>query len=464
VTGTFSSLTSALSALRYQRVAMDTASNNIANVNSEGYVRRRAEAQSVGAPTHVALWSRYDGVGDGVSPATITRMAESFLDLRSRRENGKQSLLDTRVSVLDRVETGIAEPGDHGVSAAMDDFRNAWQDLQSHPEQASSRNLVLANGAALADTIKAQASNLTSEMSDQRGHALDLVSDVNATAKSLAAVNASIADARAAGLEDYDLVDQRDLLALKLAKLSGGEARVGANGALDVTVGGVPLVAGPTASTLTVTGGIAPDGSATATPLAFTVVGPTGSTPLSPAVVGGELGGVSELLTGTLPNYLTGLDTVAKTLADSVNALHTTGYDQNGNPGQPFFSYGPGGAATTLAVAITDPAKVAASSLPGVNTDGGVAEALGDLDVADSAYQSLVNGFGIQVQSSKRSSDTQQVLTIQVDSSREQLVGVNFDEETVNLLAAQRGYEAAARVMSVMDSILDTLINRTGVN
>src|SRR5689334_8920850 len=107
MTGTFSSLNTALSALRYQRVAMDVAGNNIANVSSEGYVRRRANAVALGAPQQVAMWSRYDGAGDGVSLASVTRMADPFLDTRSRREHGQQSYLDTRATVLDRVESGI---------------------------------------------------------------------------------------------------------------------------------------------------------------------------------------------------------------------------------------------------------------------------------------------------------------------------------------------------------------------
>jgi flagellar hook-associated protein 1 FlgK len=55
------------------------------------------------------------------------------------------------------------------------------------------------------------------------------------------------------------------------------------------------------------------------------------------------------------------------------------------------------------------------------------------------------------------------VLTAQVDSSRESLSGVSIDEEMVHLLAAQRGYEGAARVLTTVDSMLDTLINRTGL-
>jgi flagellar hook-associated protein 1 FlgK len=114
-------------------------------------------------------------------------------------------------------------------------------------------------------------------------------------------------------------------------------------------------------------------------------------------------------------------------------------------------------------VAITDPRDVAASSLPGGVLDGGLAGALGDVDVADGAYQRLINTLATEVSSSTRLSKTQQLLTAQVDMSREQLMGVNFDEETVNLLAAQRAYEAASRVISTMDSVLDTLINRTGI-
>jgi flagellar hook-associated protein 1 FlgK len=82
---------------------------------------------------------------------------------------------------------------------------------------------------------------------------------------------------------------------------------------------------------------------------------------------------------------------------------------------------------------------------------------------ADNAYQRLVNGFGTQVASAQRLSANQQALTSQVDNAREQLGGVNIDEETVNLMTAQRSYQAASRVISTIDSILDTLINRMGV-
>jgi flagellar hook-associated protein 1 len=463
VTGTFSSFNTALSALRYQRVAMDVASNNIANTTTPGYVRRRAEAEALGAPVQPAMWSRYDGVGDGVKSASISRLSDPLLDARSRREHGKQSYLDTRIAVLDRVESGVGEPSDSGVAAALADFRNAWQDLESHPDVPATRGQVLASGQAVADALHVQAGNIDSELSDQRGHLVDMVAEVNAVARDLATMNKSIAEAAPYGVDDSDLRDQRDVLAMRLSELTGGVATARPDGGLDFTVGGQPLVVGKDAATLTVSSGIAADGSADGSPLGFSIVTPSGTTPLSPAAVGGEVGAVSELLTTTLPGYLAGLDSVAALLADTVNSLHATGYDQDGNAGQPFFTYDPAGAARSLSVAITDTRDVAASSLPGGVLDGGVAGALGDVEVADAAYQRLINTLATEVSSSTRLSTTQQLLTAQVDMSREQLAGVNFDEETVNLLAAQRAYEAASRVISTIDSVLDTLINRTGI-
>ena len=64
---------------------------------------------------------------------------------------------------------------------------------------------------------------------------------------------------------------------------------------------------------------------------------------------------------------------------------------------------------------------------------------------------------------SRRRAANQQVVTGQVDNAKEQLSGISLDEEMVNMLSAQRAYEAASRVMTTVDSMLDTLINRTGL-
>ncbi len=459
---TFASLNTALSALRYNRVAMDVASGNIANVATDGYARRRVNAESVGGPDHAAMWSRYVGAGDGVAVASIDRMVDPLLDIRARREHGNQAYLDVRQSALERVEAGIGEPGDSGVAAAMAEFRTAWHDLANNPGSDAARAQVLGRAATLADALRIQARNIDTEAGDQRLRIQANVAEVNTVAADLAATNKSIAIANLNGTDAGVLLDKRDQLALRLSELTGASATARPDGGFDVSVNGVPLVAGSQAGILSVASGINPDGTSDGLPITYAITDGAGTTAL-PSGMTGEIGGVTDLLTTTLPAYASGLDAVAQELADQVNAQHALGFDAAGNPGGVFFSYNPADPAGSLAVAITLPGEVAASSVPGGGLDAGNATALAGLAGFESSYQRLVNGFGTEVASVKRLAANQQVLTSQVDASREQLSGVSLDEEMVSMLASQHAYEAAARVMTTLDSVLDTLINRTGL-
>jgi flagellar hook-associated protein 1 FlgK len=459
---TFAGLNTALSALRFNRVAMDVASSNIANVGTEGYTRRSVQGESVGAPAHPAMWSRYSGAGDGVRVASVDRMTDALLDVRARREHGNQSYLDIRQSVLERVESGIGEPGGSGVAAAIADFRSAWHDLANNPGSDAARSAVLGKAATLANAIQIQARNIASEAGDQRFRIQADVAEVNTVAGDLAATNKSIAVATLNGTDAGTLLDKRDQLAMRLSELTGGTATGRSDGGFDYSVNGVPLVVGNTAGTLNVAAGIDSLGNPDGNPISFSITDSSGTTAV-PSGMLGEIGGVTDLLNTTLPAYTAGLDAIASQLADEVNAQHQAGYDKAGNPGQPLFSYTPGSAASSIAVALGTPADLAASGIPGGGLDASNATAMAGATAVEDSYQRLINGFGTEVASVTRLAANQQVLTSQVDGSREQLSGVNLDEETVSMLAAQHAYEAASRVMTTLDSVLDTLINRTGV-
>ncbi len=462
MSGTFASFNTALSALRYNRVAMDTASQNIANVGVDGYTRRRVDAVSAGTPTKPAMWSRDQGTGGGVRITGVSRMSDYLLDLRRRTEHGKQSYLDTRQTVLDRLETGIGEPGDDGVAAVLAQFRSAWAHLANTPDSDAARAQVLSRGREVADALHLQAGNFRSEAADQRVRANALVAEVNTIASDLAATNKAITVANLTNDDAGNLMDQRDQLALRLTELTGGKATANGAGGLDVSVGGVALVTGALAGALQVSSGITPTGDADGSPVKFQVTHPVGGT--APATgLTGELGAVTDLLDTTIPAYLTGLGSVAATLADGVNALHQGGYDATGAAGQAFFTYDPTDPAGTIALALTQNSEVAAAGVPGGVVQGGNADALAGFSGADPAYQQLVNGFGTSVASGRRVAASQQMLTEQVDGARDQQAGVNLDEEMLSMVQYQRAYEAAARVMNVVDSMLDTLINRTAI-
>lgn len=463
MTGSFSSLNTALTALRYHRVTLDVASNNVANAATEGYTRRRAVGESLGAGAVPALWSRYpdglDAVGGGVGVKGVDRLSDGLLDARSRSENGRSSYLQLRSTVLQRVESGIGEPGTTGVAASLSSFRASWHDLANTPESGAARGQVLARAEALVDAVHAQAAAIDEESATQRVSLMSQVSEVNTRAGELAATNRAISAAALDGVDASDLLDQRDQIAMRLAQLTGGKAVTRPDGGFDFNVGSVALVSGVQAGTLAIATGVTATGAADGNPVTLSVT--LNATTTTPGALGGEIGATTELLDTTLPGYASGLANVVETLATQVNGLHTAGYDATGAAGQPFFSFTAGDAARTLGVNLTSATQVAAAATAGGVIDGTQADRLAATGSAEDAYTALVTGFGTQVASAQRLSSTQDLLTQQVDSAREQLSGVNLDEEMVTMLAAQRAYEAAARVMTVVDSVLDTLINRT---
>jgi flagellar hook-associated protein 1 FlgK len=174
----------------------------------------------------------------------------------------------------------------------------------------------------------------------------------------------------------------------------------------------------------------------------------------------GQLGAAQRLLGTDLPGYRDSLDTFVASLTSSVNTQHAAGVDLNGAAGGDLFS---GSTAATLQVAITDPDLVAAADPSKAGLDNTNALSLASLDMGAADYRNLITSFGVAVSSAKQGSTNQATLVAQIDASRESVSGVNQDEEMVNLLAAQRGYEGASRVLTTMDDMLDTLINKTGL-
>jgi flagellar hook-associated protein 1 FlgK len=464
VAGSFASINTALTALRYQQTALDIASTNVANVGTDGYVRRRVVGETLGVASAPARWSRSTETSSGVQAARVDRMTDVLLDSRMRREHGRQSYLDGVAGALARIETGLAEPGASGVAAALADFRGTLADLGNAPSSDAARSQALGAAATLVDAVKLQSAHLGDEASDQRSHLVVVVNEVNAVSKELAATNRTIAAALNGSSDTTSLMDERDALALRLSELTGAKATVQDDGSMSVELDGQTLVAGFTAAELVVTGGVGPDGSALPTPIGFAVKDTaTGTQTAVAGDLGGDLGATVHVLRDELPAYVAGLAAVASKLADDVNAAHMAGYDASGVAGGKLFDYDPADVLGTFSVAITDVSKLAASKVAGPSNDGNNAAALAQAVKVDDQYQRLVNGFGSTVASAQQLAKNQQALTDQVDSAREQMAGVSLDEETVNMLSAQRAYEAAARVMTTLDSVLDTLINRTGL-
>jgi flagellar hook-associated protein 1 FlgK len=453
MTGSFGSYNIALSALRYNRTAMDVAGSNTANAATPGYTRRQVVAQSTGAPATPAIWSRWEGSGSGVEAGTVTRMVDPVLDGRSRTENSTLSFLDARSTALGRLETAIGEPGDDGVAAALSSFKAGWQALANNPADSAARTQLLSRAETLRSTIATQGTSVGNEWSGQRTQMDSQVAETNQVTTELAALNHTLQAANVNGTDANDLLDHRDQLTARLAALTGAVTQVNPDTTVTVTLGGQDLVRGVTAATLAVSGATSL-ADAASDPVTLTVDG----TPTT--LSSGQLGGTQHLVDTDLPDYQAKLDTFVATFAAAVNAQHAQGLDQDGQAGGDLFS---GSTASTLQVVVTDPRQLAAAAADKGGTDNSNATTLSTLDLGADTYRQLVTGFGITVSSANQATTSQTAMVTQIDAARESVSGINNDEEMVNLLQAQRGYEGAARVLTAVDSMLDTLINKMGV-
>lgn len=464
---TFSGLSTALTSLHAQRRGMEVVSQNIANANTEGYSRQRADLQAIGGPIIPGLHARAVDVGSGVSVDQVTRIRDAFLDNRGRVEHGQAEYLKTQQQTLGRIEQIFAEPSDTALQSQFAELWNAFSELASRPGEPAVRTAVLQRAETLVDTLSGAHATIGSLWQSSREHLTSLVKDVNTIAATVAQLNEAVIRTTAAGQPANEIADQRDLMVMKLAELTGARAVAREDGSVDVHIGGSSLVYGSTYRQLKDTGASLMSDQATSPVLLKWVDNDSPAVPPS-----GQLASVLESLNITLPAYAGRLDEIAETLATKVNAQHVLGFDRNGVAGQPFFT---GTTAELIKVAITDPDEVAAASTTGLapdgvtvigTLDGGNADKLADLatdeDGPDRKYRQFVVDLGVATQMVNRRQSIQAAVVDEVDQARLGQAGVNLDEEMTNMVAFERAYQAAAKVISTIDEMLDTLINRMG--
>ena len=403
--------------------------------------------------------------GNGVMVTDVARLADALTDARQRTAHANQANLNDAQTTMSAIEQVVNEPSDNGLSSQLTAYWSAWHDVANNPGDTSTRAALLAKAQTVTGTLNTSAQQLTAYWSSQHDQAASLVNDVNTTAQSVAALNQQIVSAQTTGGQVNELADQRDALVLHLSELTGATAQPNADGSVDVMVGGSPLVHGPHAEQL-VLGGATGESQVGTTPVSFSWAG---GGPAS--VSGGRLAASLQALNTTIPGTLASFDQVAATLASSVNAVHDTGMDLDGNPATDFFGTADGSATVTAAnisVAITDPRKVASAVLAGsANLDGTLADQIAQIATsttgADNAWKTAVANVGVASARATTQATTAQTVATNSDTDRDSASGVSLDEELTNMLTFQRAYQGASRVLTTIDEDLDTLINHTGI-
>jgi flagellar hook-associated protein 1 FlgK len=466
MSGTFGSISTALSSLYSQRRALDTTGQNIANANTEGYSRQRVQMQAATANPVPALHSTSDGVGAGVTVSDVARLRDTFLEARGRAEHSNSAYLAARNEIYGQVENVFAEPSDTALASQLDDFWNGWSEVASQATNTAVRSQLLERGRVVADGLKAAYDQLDAQWNTLRTQTGAYATDVNSAADAVALLNQTIEQQKAAGLPTNELADKRDLHLMELARLTGATTVARDDGTIDAYVGGSALVSGGVARHLAVAGSRELANQA-GSPVHLRWGSEDGP---AAAVTGGKLAAALDTLNKIIPRYANGLNDVAVKLAERVNEVHGAGYPMSGpDTAGDFFTSGTPGVgitARTITVAIDDPRDLGVSRVAG-SADGANADAMARLgklsDGPDSAYRELVVGLGVEAQAAQRRADIQARVAADIDVLRSADAGVNLDEEMTNMITFQRAYEAASRLLTSVDQMLDVLINRTGL-
>ena len=188
-------------------------------------------------------------------------------------------------------------------------------------------------------------------------------------------------------------------------------------------------------------------------------------------ITGGDLGGTIAVRDTQIPALESSLDTLANQFATSFNTAQTQGFDQNGNAGTALFTIPStvSGSAAGIALATTDPTTIAASSVSGSaasDSNGNLSKltaiqnaALPSGGTVTTLSSNLVYQVGSQASNAATQSSSIQLSLTALSNQQGSVSGVSIDEESANLVQFQQAYEAAAKVITTIQSLFDTTIN-----
>lgn len=459
----FSSLEIGRRALFASRLSLDVAGNNIANVNTPGFTRRRAELVEM-----PPLFTGRYFIGTGVDSARVTRVVDSLLDAQLRGEEEGVGRHGAASEGLSKIEQILGEGENGGISAALSEFYSAFSGLAGSADDPSLRRSVASKADALAAAIRTRAAGLAGVRSQADAEAAAAVSRITALSKDIADLNRKIQISEPGGAEAGELRDARAVALRELSGLVDIHVADGPRGSLYVSLAGTgdTLVGEAIAYSPTLT--------RDSNGYARVLVSRGGvSVDVTDRIRGGKLGGLLGLRDGTAKTYADRLDAVASDLIARVNALHTAGKDLSGADGGNFFvPTAPGAsAAATLSVSaaiLSDPSLIAAATTASVG-DGSNALAIAGLAQATSAslggrttsgyLADIQTQLGIESQTSSSALETGRSALLAAEERIQSISGVDLDEEATALIQYQRSYEAAAKFISVVNEMTKTALD-----
>ncbi len=463
---TFFGLEMARRAMAAHRTAIDVTGHNISNARTEGY-RKQDVALAPTAP-FLQGGDRRLPIGTGVEVDSIKRRQSRYLDREIYLRQGELSRWEARSQILHQIEDIIGEPRDSGLGVILDRFWNSWQDLAGEADSAAMRTSVIERGREMGDAFLIATRQLENVLGNLQQTIATRVERVNVALDELTEVSEQIVALNASGVPPNDLMDRRDVLIERLSTLMDVQVSDSEDGGVRVLVDGIAVLDAFTGRRLSMVDAAGEEGQSR---VAFEWIHEGGSAvSWEPSGVG-ELGALAGMRNDDVPGTLEELRLLAEAIRAAVNEVHGQGYDLNGVSGIEFFSADASRGVLTVNPELTaDTDLVAAGGVAGAGPgDGsnalemsalreGAMELIGDRGPGE-FLRSVVADIGIRAEQAEQMQHNSQVMLVQLMNQRDAVTGVSIDEELTYLIQAQNAFSAAARLVSVWDEMLNTIVN-----
>ena len=509
---TFAGLSIASSGLFAAQRALDITGHNISNENTRGYSRQRLNQA---AQDPMSIVGGQGQLGLGVKMQFISQVRDEMLDIKYRTEVNTLGEWEEKYNSISQIEAIFNEPTDTGIRKVMDNFFEGLNSLSKDPSSPTTRAVFIQSAVALAQNFNHMTDNFEKMIRDANEEVESSVRSINSMGSQIARLNEQILEAELDGSRANDLRDARNLLIDDLSKLVDIQVKEvpisnGNSSTLSILIQGTPLVNHTDTNVLELEtdqdhpmykDGLdaIPPRTDLSTIRVSNIKWATGSS-LDQTKLGGTIGGQLQQRDGFkdenkgIPYYVRFTSEFAKSFAETINTAHAAGYALGATTPSGLDIFESNGGATINAgnikvnqALLNDPTLLALGGVSGAKDDNKNAIAMLELrnnksfiseidynplsgkskivlgeGTPEDVIKTMISTLGVDGQEAKRMFNNQQYLAEEIDSFRMSVSGVSQDEEMSNMIKFQHAYNAAARMITTVDEMIDVIINRMG--
>ena len=355
------------SAMTMNQTAMNTVSENVANVNTPFY---NSETPIINEnPAVIGAPYTY---GTGVNVSQIQRSTNNFVTSEVNNETTQNSYYTTQYQGLDQIQNLFNDQTGSGFSSQISQFFNDFQNVANNPSNTSQRTALLSDASTLTGSINNAYTTIMNTVSSTNTSIQGVIPQINSLTSQIAELNKQITYALNAGSNANELQDQQMQALNSLSKLTNVSYYQNGSGGISVSLGSNALVSGNSSFNLSTQ--VDPSNAAN---LDVMWNGPDGSAQnITGSITGGSLGAYVNLEQVAAPSYINQLNSLAASITDNVNSLQNSGYGLDGSTGNYFFT--PNLTTSTTATdatistgMVTNPADLTGDNYTILTTGGG---------------------------------------------------------------------------------------------